>query len=231
MNDSFMGKIGKLISMLSTAVLMNACFLVCCLPVVTIGPAWCGLMSAIRYNVRGEKWFEGFKIGFKTRFLRSLLIGIAAGVFLFITMMDALANFTVYMGGQSTALMPTIMSFLVFAMVSMLLQSLLTLNVYIHTEAGVWLRNGVDIIRKAPLQVLLSGVLPWVPVFLALILPDLFMQIFVVWICIYFALCALGTTMLLKDALLLKLVESRANGTLLSEEGRIVEKEEEEENV
>ena len=231
MNDSFMGKIGKLISMLSTAVLMNALFLVCCLPIVTIGPAWCGLMSAIRYNVRGEKWFEGFKAGFKTRFLRSFLIGIVASVFLFITFMDGYANLTVYLSGNGAALAPAIMSGVVFAMVTMLLQSLLTLNVYIHTEAGVWMRNGADLIRKAPLGVLISGVLPWVSVFLAFFMPDLFMQIFVVWVCVYFALCALVTTLLLKDALLLKLVESRADGTLLSEEGRIIEKEDEEDDV
>ena len=231
MNDSFMGKIGKLLNILSTAVLMNACFLICCLPIVTIGPAWCGLMGAIRYNVRGEKWFEGFKVGFKTRFLRSFLAGIAAGVFLFITLMDACANILAYAGGASAALMPAIMSCLVFAMVSMLLQSLLTLNVYIHTEVNVWLRNGADLIRKAPLPALASGILPWLSLFLALLMPDLFMKIFVIWICVYFALCALATTLLLKDALLLKLVESRADGTLLSEEGRIVEKEDEEENV
>lgn len=231
MNNSFLGKIGKLLNILSTAVLMNACFLICCLPIVTIGPAWCGLMSAIRYNVRGEKWFEGFKAGFKTRFLRSLLIGVAAGVFLFITLMDAHANLTVYLGGNSAALMPAIMSCVVFAMVAMLLQSLLTLNVYIHTEVSVWMRNGADLIRKAPLQVLASGVLPWLSLFLALLMPNLFMKIFVIWICVYFALCALATTLLLKDALLLKLVESRANGTLLSEEGRIIEKEDKEEDV
>lgn len=231
MNDSFLGKVGKLISILSTAVLMNACFLICCLPIVTIGPAWCGLMGAIRYNVRGEKWFEGFKMGFKTRFLRSFLVGIGAGVFLFITLMDAHANILSYAGGVPAALMPAIMSCVVFAMVSMLLQSLLTLNVYIHTEVNVWMRNGADLIRKAPLQVLVSGVLPWLSLFLALLVPDLFMQIFVIWICVYFSLCALATTLLLKDALLMKLVEARADGTLLSEEGRILEKEEEEKDV
>lgn len=228
MNNSIMDKVGKLIGILSSAVMMNVCFLICCLPVVTIGPAWCGLLSAIRYNVRGEKWFAGFKAGFKTRFWRSLLIGCGAGVFLFITIMDIQANTLLVMDGQQMQMMPLVMSSLVFAMVSMLLQSLLLQNVYFCTDTGVWMRNGTELIRKAPLQLLLCGVLPFVPVLLALLWLDIFMQFFVAWLAIYFAAAAFGVTLLMKDALIDTLVELRANGTLLDEEGRIVEKDEEE---
>ena len=71
--ETIIDKIGRIISLAGNAIAMNLLFLVSCIPVVTIGPAFCGLVSAIRYNIRGDKWFTGFKVGFKTRFWRSLL--------------------------------------------------------------------------------------------------------------------------------------------------------------
>ena len=41
-------KLSNAITLAGTAILMNLTFLVASLPLVTIGPAWCGLMSAIR---------------------------------------------------------------------------------------------------------------------------------------------------------------------------------------
>ena len=67
-------KLFNIVTLAGTAILMNLMFLIASLPIVTIGPAWCGLMSSVRYNVRGEGWFKGFKTGFCTRFWRSLII-------------------------------------------------------------------------------------------------------------------------------------------------------------
>lgn len=67
-------KLFNIVTLAGTAILMNLMFLLASLPIVTIGPAWCGLMSSVRYNVRGEGWFKGFKTGFCTRFWRSLII-------------------------------------------------------------------------------------------------------------------------------------------------------------
>ena len=67
-------KLFNVITLAGTVILMNLMFLIACIPIVTIGPAWCGLMSSVRYNIRGESWFKGFKVGFCTRFWRSLII-------------------------------------------------------------------------------------------------------------------------------------------------------------
>lgn len=66
-------KLSHVITLAGTAILMNLMFLVAALPIVTIGPAWCGLMTSIRYNIRGDGWFAGFRKGFTTRFWRSLI--------------------------------------------------------------------------------------------------------------------------------------------------------------
>ena len=57
-------KIGKAINYAGNTVMMNLLFLVACLPIVTIGQAWCGLLTAVRYQIRGDKWTAGFKKGF-----------------------------------------------------------------------------------------------------------------------------------------------------------------------
>ena len=63
----------RILAITSNVVMINALFLLCSIPVVTIGQAWCGLYTAIRYAIRGEGWFAGFKVGFKTRFLRGVV--------------------------------------------------------------------------------------------------------------------------------------------------------------
>ena len=70
---SFSEKLHSILNKMGTMALMNAMYLIACIPIVTIGPAWNGLLTAIRYHVRGDKWFAGFKFGFKTRFWRSFL--------------------------------------------------------------------------------------------------------------------------------------------------------------
>ena len=85
--ETLIEKIGKILTKVGTAVMMNLLFLVCSLPIVTMGQAWCGLMSALRYQIRGDSWWDGFKFGFKTRFLRGTVAWcalLAVGLFLLI---------------------------------------------------------------------------------------------------------------------------------------------------
>ena len=63
----------QILHVTSNAATVNFLFLLCCIPIVTIGQAWCGLYSAIRYAIRGDGWFSGFKAGIKTRFLRGVI--------------------------------------------------------------------------------------------------------------------------------------------------------------
>ena len=222
-NNSLMDKILGLIRIVVRAVGMNLLFLVCCLPVVTIGPAVSALLTAIRYNIRGDKWFDGFKAGFKNRFWRSLLVWC---VMLPISIHMLLDLHYAYAQGYIAQL---IAAAFVFALIAMVTTALLVLNVYIPTRVGTWITNATNMVFKAPLMLLGAAATFWLPVLLGLLWFELFYYTAMVFLAVYFPLAALVTTMLLKDTLVQYLVAARADGSLLAEEGKQREPEEEEE--
>lgn len=231
--ETLMEKLGRIINMAGTAVLMNLLFLVSCLPIVTIGQAWCALTSAIRYNIRGDSWWEGYKAGFKNRFWRGTvawIVMLAAAAYLMLDLNHAMLNGFYQETGVNTAyITPLVGAALMFAVVGMLTVSLLMLNVYIPTSIGDWIRNAVNMIFKYPLYLLGAAVLFWLPVVLGVLWFSIFYMVALIFIAAYFTLASLGCTMLLKEALIDYLLDARANGTLLSEEGKKKESDEDEE--
>ena len=51
-------KIMKLVNLAGTAIMVNLLFLLACIPVVTIGQAFSALLTAIRYQIRGDRWID-----------------------------------------------------------------------------------------------------------------------------------------------------------------------------
>lgn len=212
--ETIIDKIGRIISVAGNAIAMNLLFLVCCIPVVTIGPAFCALVSAIRYNIRGDKWFSGFVAGFKTRFWRSTI------VWCLMLPVNAYFLLDVHHTFAQGAIVPQIGAWGMFALAAMFTTGLLVLNVYIPTGIGNWIRNAVNMIFKIPLEILGSAAVMWLPVVMFLLWFDIFYYAALVFIAVYFTLAALGVTMLLKNALVQYLIDARAQGTLLAEEGK-----------
>ncbi len=207
-------KLKQVIDKLGTLVLMNLMFLVAALPLVTIGPAWSGLLTAIRYNVRGEKWFAGFKFGYKTRFWRSLLIWLVMLVPFYYFIAEI--NFH----WQEEQLVPLLAAVFVFALLGMFTLAMQILNVYVPTKISLWLRNALTTVKTGMIKLFGCTAIFWAPMFLLLLWPDIFFLVVVIFIAIYYALAALLSTMLLKDNLVDILVDTRAEGALLAEESR-----------
>lgn len=216
--ETLLDKLGKVITMAGTAILMNLLFLAACLPVVTIGQAWCGLISAVRYNIRGDSWFQGFKHGFKTRFLRGTIAWCVLLILNVLMLIDVMTFSRVE--GYTVRL---ICACVMFALMTMVTAATLMLNVYIPTDVGNWLRNAAGMIFKAPLQLLVSGGLMWLPVLLFIFWFDIFYFAGIIFAVAYFPLAVLGMTILLKETLVLYLLEARAEGILIAEEGKRAE--------
>lgn len=227
-NSSWFEKFGKVISVAANSVMMNVLFLVACLPVVTIGAAWNALFSAIRYNVRGDKWLTGFKVGFKTRFWRSTVSWLAMLVMIGITFID-LSAYAAVEAYTAETIVRLVVSGIMLLLMTGLNAALILLNVYIPTRIGDWIRNAVNMIFQAPLQLALTGALMWLPVLLAFFAMKYFYYFIMVFIVAYYILIAFCITMLLKQTLLDCLLEARAQGTLLREEGKQKQEEEDSE--
>lgn len=207
-------KFYDVVTFAGTLILMNLMFLVACIPVVTIGQAWNGLLSAVRYYIRGDKWFDGFKTGFKKRFLRGLLAWCILLPVNLHMLLDLRHN---YAGGYTV---PLISSCLVFLLTSMVTTALIVLNVYIPTKVKTWIHNAVGLVFKAPLQLAVATASWIAPVILALLWPLTFFYLIMIFIAAYFSAVALVATLVLKLQLMELLTEARAEGTLLAEEGK-----------
>ena len=211
--ETLIDKIGKVVTIAGTAILMNSMFLIASLPIVTIGPAWNALLTAVRYNIRGDSWFKGFQFGYKTRFWRSLISWCICLPLCYIFLRDL--NYAI-IGGHPLDIGICALFFVMAIMVTMSLQ---ILNVYIPTSITQWLKNAVNFFRH-PLVLFGAALLFWAPVLVALLWDMMiFMQIIMIFIAVYFTLAAVGVTMLLKEGLLEFLQEAWENGTLLAEEG------------
>ena len=207
-------KVTAFINLVGNAILMNLLFLVACLPVVTIGQAWCGLLSAIRYNVRGEKWSTGFAVGFKTRFWRGTIIWCIGAALCGVFLWDINAGLQTGVMGQ----MP--FSCAMFAFVAMILKSALLLNVYIYTDVNNWIKNTVNLVFKGFVQILFCAALFWLPVILLLLVNAwIVFETILILLCAYFVLLALVCTMSMKNNLMAVLIDCRAKGLIVAEEG------------
>lgn len=189
----------KILQVTSNAVMVNALFLLCCIPVVTIGQAWAGLYSAIRYAIRGDGWFSGFKAGFKTRFLR----GTIAWTLCLIVIAEMVINMLAIIG-DGVLMVGLNALFMLFAM--MVCGALIPVNVYVPSSVSQWLKNSVNLVTYAPLQMAGVSVLMWLPVALVILFlkfglfdPFFFIMVFLL---IYFSFSTLIATILLKEPLI-----------------------------
>ena len=192
-------KFWKIINLAGNAIGLNVVFLVSCIPVVTIGPAICGLYSGVRYMIRGDGWFMGFKAGFRKNFLRTGIATVVAIAMMFYLLLYFNTGLNFFMEGGSPSPMITYAVAMLFP--AMICAALLPLNVFIPYTITDWLRNAVNLILKAPLQVLITAVFFWLPVFMVLFLTEIVYLGFLIFLGFYFSLIAFASTLILKDSI------------------------------
>lgn len=200
-------KVMKFVNLAGTAVMLNLLFLLACVPVITIGPALCGLYSGVRYMIRGDGPVRGFWEGFKTHFVRMLVAGVifTAIIAYFVIVLNSAYNTWLECG--------VIRDMLVYSVPAivpvMLLAALVPLNIYVPYSPVDWLRNGVNLVFKAPLWILLSAMLLAVPITCLLWASDIFILGIVIFVGFWFSIAAFVSTLLLKNALMNMLLEYR----------------------
>ena len=212
MKETWYDKIWKIVNLAGTTIAMNLVFLVACIPIVTIGQAWCGLMSAIRFTIRGEGWFKGFWEGFKTRFLRGTIAWVICLAVDALMLMNVVPMLYYQTEGY---LVPTIVSCIMLAISLMITVILPVLNVYIPTSVGRWLKNAVTMVFTNPIEVLGTAILIWLPVFLTIFWFSLAYQLVLAFVALYYAMVGLAATMVLKDPLIKILLACRADGSII----------------
>ena len=208
MQDNKTVNFWKGVNLAGTAIMINLAFLICCIPVVTIGPAMCGMYSALRYIVRGDGWFNGFKEGIRKHFVRNALVGSV----LTIMIVDMAINFNTALGFylESSDYTPLIIYTVGLVPLLMVFSALWPLSVFIPYETGSdWLKACLKLLVKAPIQLIIVAALMILPVALALYIPDIAFMMAIVFIAIYYALMGFVAILMLKTALEDRLGEYR----------------------
>lgn len=205
--ESVFQKLMGFLNKAGTAIMMNLLFLVSCLPIVTMGAAWSGLYGAIRYTIRGDSWFEGFKYGYKCHFWRNLIgwsFGVLVGGYavskVYVGVMSIIANPAILSAG---VIVPLVISGVFALAAALVVAVMLPLGMYFpQLDANTWLVTTWDVILHAPLQSAAAALLMWLPLILLRFVPGLGLLILVTFIAVYFVLVTLVNTVLLKASLL-----------------------------
>ena len=176
------------LNILADIVILNVLFLLCCIPIITIGPAQTGLYTALRVlrnpedgRSRLKAFFQGFKQGFGAICISwtALSVIIAAIGYYFVavlTQADTAAVFLRYFLLGLSALLILVHSLL--AVFHSLFQCTVT----------QLLRNCLVLLFSHPLHSILTFVLNWAPLALLLLATDICIKIFPVFFSVYFSL-------------------------------------------
>lgn len=213
-------KVLNLVNKIGTFILMNMMFLIGCLPIVTIGASWSGLYSAVRFTIRGEGWFAGYKEGFKTGLLRNCLattFGLLVGYYALNNLLPAVLMLVEGVEVTTATILVVAFGVLLLA-VLLVLAIMVPVNLYIRTDYDRWLKNIFYLIGHAPIQCLVATALVWFPVYQMIFPTWDFIFFAIPYVAAYFVVVGWVNTMLLKTPLIrLKERETEA-GTLLDED-------------
>lgn len=184
--------------------ILNLIFLVCCLPVITIGPAQAGLYTAMRGLSDPEDdssclkaFFRGFRNGFGN-------ICIAWLLFL---LLDAILIYTLLMtfSYADSGLFIHWAFPLVILILIMILHSLLPVfHAQFRCTFFRLIHNAWLLMISQPLRAILVGALTWAPAVLFFLAPVFWVKISPLFLTVYYSICCLiGVTAMRKPFKLL----------------------------
>lgn len=191
-------KFGQVMAFIADLVLLNLLFLVCCIPVVTIGAAQSGLYYAVR-TLRdpedGRSCYKLFFKGFANGFWRITLVWL---VFLVV---DVLLFYTMWISFENKELgifvhwgIPC--AGLIF---SLLLHSLTTIfHSQFDCSVGQLFRNTVLLFVTNPFHSIVVGVLTWAPALLAGFNIVTFADVVPVFVAVYYSTALLINSTVMK---------------------------------
>lgn len=181
---SYDSKLMIMLNSLANTMFLNLLFLLCCIPVFTVGAATTALFRGCRAIAEDEPCYRAYFHAFKTSFRRATLAWLIwlAGMLVFIWC--AWVIWVNKLGGYRPALIVSALV-LVFLMVV----SNMTFLFYSRFECTLkqLLKNGLYMTLGHLFRAIFMGLAMWLPVLFFFLLPDVFVALSVAWVLIYFA--------------------------------------------
>lgn len=187
--------------------LINIMFLLCCIPVITIGAAWTALFASCRVLIEDGPCIKTYWKSFITSFKRATLAWLILLPCLLLSVMAAVMVWRLRMAGMPLGQMSLVVS--VVAIVLVLAIVTMTFLFYSRFECTLrqLLKNGVYMTIGYLVRSVIIALMCWLPIAALFLQTDLFMRGFVVCLLLYFG-AAGGLAAWLMKGPLNKLVET-----------------------
>lgn len=192
---SYDSKFMAILEHVADTMILNVLFLLCCVPVVTIGAALTALNSASRARMSDEPCYRAFFRGLRSGFVRSTLAWlILCPVLVFLVQV----SYTIF-AMKAAGYIPTFLCSLL-GLVVVLAITTMVFQFYSRFECKLFqlLKNSVFMVIAHPLRSAVAGVLTWVPVVLFFLATEYFIELTVVWVFLYFSTVSLVSVWLMK---------------------------------
>ena len=193
-------KLMHYLGLFADMIIVNILFLICCIPIITIGPALSGLYASMRQlankeddNSNVKAFFKGFVNGFSQICVANLIMMVIEGILAYTILMCLYyADTGVFMHW----LYPTII-----AVPVLILHSLIPV---FHSQFSCTFsqlfRNVWILMLTHPLHALISAILFWIPPVLFLFAPALFIRATMILLTLYFSLSAYAIVLLFRKS-------------------------------
>lgn len=192
-------KLMQMLMFLGDLIILNVLYLICCLPIFTIGAAQAGLFTAVRVLNNPEDdssaaaaFFKGFRNGFGKVTVGWGLIGLLSVV------MAVTWYFCNVLEAGDLQMAPTWMAAMGFGLAA-LFQPLITIfHSRFDCKPLQLIRNAWFLLVAHPLRCLAVGILTWIPFIVLMADAYIFMSTAMVWMLLYYALAALFSDLLMR---------------------------------
>lgn len=196
---SYENKVVQLLMKIADMAMLNVLYILCCIPIFTIGAAQAGLYGGIRQLMNKDDdtscfraYFRAFRSGFKQITL-AYLVYLLAMVLLCVLLMWV--QFWSYAGFGGA---PIWMCLAVMGILAVFWSVLGPFHASFSCSTGQLIRNLFFITMAYPLQSILSGVVLYMPVILLLVDIYSFLELTVLWLLLYYAMAFLLIHLLMK---------------------------------
>ncbi len=191
-------RFGQMMCFMADVVLLNLLFLICCLPIFTIGAAQAGLYHAVKPLRDPEDgrscyklFFQGFRSGFGTitvTWVMFLLFDLALFYTMWLSFQNAQLGIFIHWGVPLAGLI-----------VSLVLHALTTVfHAQFASTPSQLFRNVFLLLATNPFHSVLVGILAWLPFALYLLAPNFFWDWFAMFVSIYYSLALLVNSTVMK---------------------------------
>lgn len=191
----------KLIIMLegvANTMLLNILFLICCVPVVTIGAAFTALFSGCRALMNDEPCFRAFFRGLRSGFKRATLAWLIQGPVLAVLALTAHSVWVYMNAGVKMGVFTLIVALI--GLVVALSVTVMTYLFYSRFECTLrqLLKNGLFMTLGCFIRAVIIGLINWAPVIMFFLLPYMFLQMSIIFVVLWFGVSASLSVWLMK---------------------------------